>query len=381
MGLTKRILSVELMERAQCRSTAQGGLLHYGQGKWYPGEQLPRWSLNLYWRKDGEPLWHDPALLGRRACRPRRHRGDRGRVPASPGDAPRRRARQRLSGIRRRVVLPLARAQAAEQRRSLRFAPRRPAWSARACAGCSSAGWTAPVGYALPVGVDERRPGTLALQPWYLRDNRCYLIPGDSPIGYRLPLDSLPWAAPATCPGCTPRSDPAAAAAAAARRSATTTRAGMRPQSRTTAAADASRRRAARTTSGGDDRRGRRRDRDAADAIGTFAPAGTVTAPKRRGASSARSRSAGFVVRTAISAEPREGRLYVFMPPTATLEDYLDLVAAVEDTAAAMQMPVILEGYEPPRDPRLQVLAGHARSGRDRGQRPSGARAGASWST
>src|SRR6187399_2129831 len=62
MGPTKRILSVELMERLR-QKYGQGGLLHFGQGKWYPGEQLPRWSLNLYWRKDGELLWHDPDLI------------------------------------------------------------------------------------------------------------------------------------------------------------------------------------------------------------------------------------------------------------------------------------------------------------------------------
>jgi uncharacterized protein (DUF2126 family) len=66
--------------------------------------------------------------------------------------------------------------------------------------------------------------------------------------------------------------------------------------------------------------------------------------------------SAGFVVRTAISAEARHGRLYIFMPPTAALDDYLGLVAAIEKTARAMRLPVVLEGYEPPKDPRLVLL-------------------------
>src|SRR4051812_27656714 len=61
VGPTKRILSADLMDRLRVHYGA-GGLLHYGQGKWYPGEQLPRWSLNLFWRRDREPLWTDPAL-------------------------------------------------------------------------------------------------------------------------------------------------------------------------------------------------------------------------------------------------------------------------------------------------------------------------------
>ena len=63
--------------------------------------------------------------------------------------------------------------------------------------------------------------------------------------------------------------------------------------------------------------------------------------------------SAYWIARTAICAEPRHGVLYIFMPPTGALADYLELVAAVEATAEALSQPVVLEGYEPPRDPRI----------------------------
>jgi len=62
------------------------------------------------------------------------------------------------------------------------------------------------------------------------------------------------------------------------------------------------------------------------------------------------------VSHTALCVEAREGRLYVFMPPLSTLEQYLNLIAAVEKTAEKLKIPVVIEGYEPPRDNRLERL-------------------------
>ncbi|MEP6740819.1 MAG: transglutaminase family protein, partial [Caldimonas sp.] len=187
LGPTKRLLSVELMAHLRAKY-GQGGLLHFGQGKWYPGEQLPRWSLNLFWRKDGEPIWADASLFAD-------EHADLGATVASASEFLRRLAERlgvdggnvfaayedafyflwrerKLPGnvdpFDARLADPL------ERKSLLRVFER---------------GLDTPVGYALPIGRDEHGGTHWQSSRWHLRDPRCYLIPGDSPIGYRLPLD------------------------------------------------------------------------------------------------------------------------------------------------------------------------------------------------
>src|SRR5262249_47831561 len=62
LGPTKRMRAADLYGRLK-EKYAPEGFMHFGQGKWYPGEQLPRWSLNCYWRRDGEPIVTNQAIF------------------------------------------------------------------------------------------------------------------------------------------------------------------------------------------------------------------------------------------------------------------------------------------------------------------------------
>jgi uncharacterized protein (DUF2126 family)/transglutaminase-like putative cysteine protease len=301
LGKNKRRLAADIYQRLKDKY-APLGLAHFGQGKWYPGEQLPRWSLNCYWRKDGEPLWNNPQLLA---------------DEQSPQAATAESARRFLTRIAETLALdPKFVFPAYEDAFYYLWRERRlPAnvdpfesqlkdpMERERLAKIFEQGMEQTIGYVLPIArtaEDDRwRSGA-----WFLRSERCYLIPGDSPIGYRLPLESQPWVAAGDFPFIHPpdpsRSFPTLAPHAEIRR--------------------------------------QFREPEAAPAI-ERAPA-----PQE---------SAAGIARTSMCAEPRNGVLYIFMPPVAELEHYLELVAAVEATAEALAQPIILEGYEPPKDPRL----------------------------
>jgi uncharacterized protein (DUF2126 family) len=323
MGPRKRRLAGTLLRRLKARFGA-GGLLHYGQGKWYPGEPLPRWALGCWWRADGQPIWHDDTLMA-----------DESQDLGHDADT----ARRFIEALATQLGVEPTCARPGyedawyylwkERRLPLDVDPLRsklddPGDRAR-LARLFERGLGAVVGYVLPLARRDDPDAPTGWQwrsgPWFFRSEHLFLIPGDSPMGYRLPLDSLPWVAAGDRevligPDPFEARPPLRLADRAAH-----------PQpSRPGAAPAITDWRHAQTLEPSD---------------GERAVLATVGEP------------ATGIVRTALCVEPRHGRLHVFLPPTRTVEDYLDLVAAIEATAAALQVPVMLEGEPPPHDPRL----------------------------
>ncbi|HEX9857485.1 MAG TPA: transglutaminase family protein [Paracoccaceae bacterium] len=315
VGPTKRIYADALIRRLRERF-APGGFLHYGQGKWYPGETLPRWTFSLYWRRDGKPIWADPALIA---------------AEASEAEVTSAQATQLLETIAQTLGLPADNVLPAYEdpaewiiregnlpenvtpQNSELIDPEERHRIARVF----GRGLTEPSGFVLPVQRWQARAAgpVWKSEKWALRRGNLYLVPGDSPVGYRLPLGSLPHVKPADYPHVIPADS--------------FDDRGPLPEfgaERQTPAQHTQERASFTASEPVQDRV----EQTIGDLDGT--------------------------VRTAISVEPRDGRLCVFMPPVERVEDYLELVAAAETAARTLGMPVHIEGYGPPNDPRLNVI-------------------------
>jgi uncharacterized protein (DUF2126 family)/transglutaminase-like putative cysteine protease len=314
MGPAKRKLAVALLNKLRDHF-APHGLLHYGQGKWYPGELLPRWALSCFWRKDGIPVWENPRLIAEDAK-------DYGFTSED--------ARKFLDALSSRLQVNASFAIPAyedsfyylwkERRLPVNVDPldsklEDPVERKRV-ARVFEEGLGKVTGYVLPLRRIPTRQGTLrwTSQPWFLRSEHIFLIPGDSPIGYRLPLESLPWTKPEDV-RYSFEIDPFA------KRDVLPARPARRPELFT-----------------------------APPVMDDMAPETDPGKPPEAG------ESAPWVSRPALCIQPRDGKLYVFLPPVEYAADYLDLVAAIEETAAHLNMPIMLEGYALPPDPRIRVL-------------------------
>ncbi|MFO0742218.1 MAG: transglutaminase family protein [Labilithrix sp.] len=287
LGPTKKKLAGELFHRLR-DEYGPAGLVHFGQGKWYPGEPLPRWSLDLFWRTDGTALWSDRALIADET------NPDPERATAANAEKLARSIATYL-GVDPEHVFP-----AYEDAYYYLWRERKLPINVEATAPkladplererirrLFTDGLDKPIGSVLPIGKDlleasaakaakakgEATPSVKwRSSPWHFRGDHCYLVPGDSPLGLRLPLDSTPWVDPKDVP-----------------------------------------------------------------------PPGLARE--------------GVVVKTALCIEPRGGALRVFMPPVDSLDDWIELVGAVERAAKEHALPLLFEGYTPPRDARLGRLS------------------------
>lgn len=311
-GALKRKLAYDLSLRLKNRF-AHGGLLHFGQGKWYPGELFPRWQYALYWRKDGLPIWKNDDLVAKEGetkytfkeaeifiTELTKYLGiepknitptyedpiywalEEGKLPAN--------------------IDPLAvNLKDSVQRRTL--------------AKLLEKGLNNPSGFVVPITYDYTYKNWVSCV-WEFKRNHCYLIPGNSPIGLRLPLESLPVASKNKREQYVERSlfeD--------------------LPELESF-------------------------DEKVQSRYGTIAPnykAETITSTQEKEEKSSLIYEVD-TFKTALCVEERDGIIYVFLPPTEYLENYLDLVASVEATAEKLQMPVRIEGYQPKSDYRIEKM-------------------------
>jgi uncharacterized protein (DUF2126 family)/transglutaminase-like putative cysteine protease len=312
VGPTKRDLADKLIKRLQ-EKFAPGGFLHYGQGKWYPGESLPRWTFSLYWRKDGVPVWHNPDLIAKEAEKSDVTHEDAGRLLVTIA--------QELA-INPTMVVPafedpaewIVREGSLPENVDPSNSKLKDPEERSRIARVFERGLTVPTGYVLPVQAWNSKATGIkwVSERWRTRRGRLFLMPGDSPVGYRLPLESLPHVPPAWYPYIHP-ADPSIRRRPLPER--------FQPPGQAMPEA-------------------------------SFVP--DPDAMQDRVEQSVG--EVGGAVRTAMSVEPRDGKLCIFMPPCSWIEEYLELITAAENAAAALGLPVHIEGYTPPQDERINVI-------------------------
>ena len=274
LGPLKRTLGLSLIRSLRQR-TAPGGLLHFGQGKWYPGEPLPRWAYHCISRMDGVPVWENADLFALESEDYRFGIVD---------------AKNFIQALTRRLGASSENILAAFNRDSDETVD--------------------PEGFVLP--LRRRQPEgrlTWSSQLWFPKPDRLLLSPGDSPIGYRIPVEAMPWVAPDQLVyeyEPEPNAERVQLPAAPARLS-----------------------HLFEVEAG----------RDPLPPLSSTAETATE------------------LIRPSLCVQVREGRLHVFLPYVSVVADYLDLVAAIEDTCAYLNNAIWLEGYTPPHDLRLRSFS------------------------
>ncbi|KAA0696820.1 IMP dehydrogenase [Halopseudomonas laoshanensis] len=311
-GPTKRGLAEKLLRRLRPHY-APHSLMHYQQGKWYPGEPLPRWALACYWRRDGKPMWQDDQWLADVEKDYQFGEKDVQRFAAE--------LTKRLE-LDERYLIPcfedtyyylwLEQQQPSDVKlsddelqddegraRLVRLLER---------------GLDKMTGLALPLARDLSTDRWQSSR-WPIRRQNLYLVPGDSPMGLRLPLSALP---------LRKLDEPQP-------RSLFDTPPALSDVHGEVASRYSEVQAASNQTDG---RHHQSVGQDWQEQLTDLSEEG--------------------VIGTALCLEERDGKLFIFLPPLAQLEEYLELLASIEQTAAHLKMPVCIEGYAPPSDSRIE---------------------------
>jgi uncharacterized protein (DUF2126 family)/transglutaminase-like putative cysteine protease len=307
----KKKLGYDLFQRLSQRF-ATGALAQHAQGKWYPGEILPRWAMNMYWRNDGQPIWLDPALLADPETRSPEAKSDLKPVAAGEFLG----ALSKALSLDPALVIPayedipylLWKEQRIPLEGEILKADVYEAAERKRLQAKLDANVGKPTGYVLPLAFSAKSNGWMS-NAWKFRTEKMMLIPGDSPVGLRLPLGGLPVVEPKLVDAhfFPPRS----------------------PFAETEPLVDT------------------------AAAIGAY----TKKLAGSKAATKASSAGVNGLIRSALCAEIRHGKLFLFLPPLTYIEHYLDLIHAIEAVSLSLKMPVVIEGYSPPRDHRVESMS------------------------
>lgn len=299
LGEDKEALARELLKRLAKRFTHRP-VLHHGQGKWYPGEELPRWAFTCYFREDKQALWHNPHSLS----------------PIEPQGATLEDAEQFIKVLSEQLQLDKDTWSPAFENAEhyLQYEASLPEdinpeqsdlddpLERRRLACILNRGLNNATGYVLPLQWNDKKDHWHSAA-WKLRSEKIVLLPGDSSMGYRLPLASLPEYV-------------------------------QKHQ-----------------------RHIERDPFDDRDPLGSLHIRSRETINKEIPAPQFAGDESEHMPYTALCAEPRDGRLWVFMPPMTHLEHWLELIGAIEHAANTCGVAVDLEGYEAPSDPRINKFA------------------------
>ena len=335
-GKEKQKLSNSLIKKLSNHFGA-GGLFHYGQGKWYPGEPTPRWQMALYWRKDGKPVWKNKDLLADFSKEYKYSVEDARRFMIYLS---------KMLGVSENNIM--AGYEDAfyylwtERNLPVNIDPAninlKDSLERKTLMEQLDRGLNSPAGYVLPIQWAYVKNGWISCQ-WQFRGESMFLIPGNSQMGHRLPLDSLPHMPESKKPKPIERS----------------------PFEESPALGDF-----------------HKSVLERSKAIPDYTIPEELLNPKNYDFTKMKEENKknkhlpfqkseeqkdeftplfdSFTIRTAIVSEIREGKIHLFLPPAEMIEHYLDLVAALELTAEALQIPVVVEGYAPPKDKRIEKL-------------------------